>query len=259
MIPLFELEDAGAGSPGSVLLHPTTLKIAEGETTVFLGPSGSGKSTLLKLLAGLISPTQGEVRYRGKDLATMNSRELSAFRLATAFVFQNSALWQNLTLRQNLALPLNWNFPKMEHAEVERRIQFALDQVGYHEALTTRPGEQSIGEQMALGVARAIALDPPIYFLDSPLSELDSATAHKVVSAILNLKKKGRTLLLVTSALDFALQVADNLCLFNFGRVEFVGTTSEAVAQWPDFLDEIKESHRSLLAARGMVASGGRE
>jgi ABC-type multidrug transport system ATPase subunit len=258
MNPLFELTDAGSVVSGSVLLYPTTLKLTEGETTVFLGPSGSGKSTLLKLVAGLISPSQGKVFYRGKDLAAMSSREVSAFRLSTAFVFQNAAMWQNLTLRQNLALPLNWNFPKMESAEVERRIQFALDQVGYHEALTTRPGEQSIGEQMALGFARALALDPAIYFLDSPLSELDGATAHRIISAILNLKKKNRTLLLVTSALDFALKVADNLCLCNLGRVEFLGTTSQAVAQWPDFLDEINESHLGLLAARDMVIQGGR-
>jgi ABC-type transporter Mla maintaining outer membrane lipid asymmetry ATPase subunit MlaF len=257
MNPLIELEDVGVGGPGSVLLHPATVSFAEGETTFLLGPSGSGKSTLLKVAAGLFPPSQGEIRVRGQNLATMNARQLADFRLVSAFVFQNSALWQNMTLQQNLTLPLNWNFPGMSKDDMELRVAEALNAVGYHDSTAVRPADLSVGAQKSLGFARALAMDPAIYFMDSPLSLLDGAAANRLIAVMKELKRKGRTLLVIANNLDLAFQMADNLCLFNNGRVEFMGPLADAVAQWPDFLDEIKDSHRRTLAARGIVIDGG--
>jgi phospholipid/cholesterol/gamma-HCH transport system ATP-binding protein len=231
--PIVELRDVRAVRGGFEALRGVSLALAEGEAAFIMGSAGSGKSVLLKTAAGIRLPSEGEVLYKGRPLDRMSAREEAAFRRASGFVFQDAALWANQSLFDNLALPVRVHEGSWGKAEVERAVRRAAELVGFSEDLRARPSELSSGERRLIGLARALVLDPPLVFMDDPVSELDEEAAERVLGIIAALKGRGRSLAVVSSSSECVSRFADRVVALKGGTILASGSYDEAIA-WAD-------------------------
>ncbi len=179
-------------------LKNVSVTMEKGEFVAIMGPSGSGKSTLLNLLGGLDTPTQGAVYLEGTGLATMNEKDLAAFRRKKlGFVFQRHDLFPALTVRQNIEFPLILH--DVPQRDREERVNALLALVGLEDKGGNLPEELSGGQQQRVGIARALANEPAILLADEPTGNLDSKTSDEIMDFLTDLcKKSGETLVLVT-------------------------------------------------------------
>jgi putative ABC transport system ATP-binding protein len=179
-------------------LRDLDLTVHDGEFLVVAGPSGSGKTTLLQLLGGLDRPTEGEVLFDGRDLATLGDAELTGLRLRTiGFVFQQFNLIPTLTAAQNVEVALA---PRGLDAGGRRAaVERALASVGLEERADHLPSQLSGGEQQRVAIARALANEPRVVLADEPTGNLDSATGEEIVELLRSLSNGGgRTVIVIT-------------------------------------------------------------
>jgi len=196
------------------VFRDVTFEVATGEVFAILGGSGSGKSTLLRQLIGLLPPTAGQARVLGHDVAT----ETDAVRRRIGVLFQSSALFGSMTLLENVMLPLQMltALPTAACATVAR---FKLGLVGLAEAAAQRPAEISGGMAKRAGIARAMALDPPVLFLDEPSAGLDPVTSAGIDRLILELRDTlGTTFVVVTHDLASILAIAGRCLMLDSAR-----------------------------------------
>jgi len=217
-------------SPGSTpLFSDFSLEVPAGVCTVLMGPSGGGKSTLLRLGAGLIPPSAGRVRFRGMDWNEAGDHDLAQLRPTLGFCFQNGALWANKSVYQNLELPYVYHRPKAETAEVRSAVAQVARLTGLTEELAHRPSQLSLGEQKLASLARALVLDPEFLFLDDPTSGLDAQSAERTLNLFSDLKRRGRTLVLVTQDPVVTSRLADRLVVVQGGKILDQGPFDEVV------------------------------
>jgi ABC-type multidrug transport system ATPase subunit len=235
MAAIIELDDISFSAQGRQLVEKVSYPYEEGKTTALVGPSGSGKSTVLKLSAGLLVPSQGEVRFRGKAIARMDRKENLDFRQEAAVVFQDSALWANQSLFQILELPLRIHFPKMTKREREQRIQSVIYEVGYKKDLGIRPALLSMGEQKLLAFARALICRPKLLFLDEWTESLDDTAAQRLIEIIRKQQKVGATIIFVSHDLRIIKSLADDIVMIMSGRI-YLKLTKEQIAADEDLM-----------------------
>lgn len=172
------------------------LEIKAGERVAIIGVSGSGKSTLLGLLAGLDSPTQGEVTLAGERLDKLDEDGRACVRAGqVGFVFQSFQLLPGLTALENVMLPLE--LAGITGAERDARERLA--RVGLSERLSHYPRQLSGGEQQRVAIARAFAMKPAILFADEPTGNLDSTTGARVIDLLFDLNQEQRTTLVLVT------------------------------------------------------------
>jgi putative ABC transport system ATP-binding protein len=178
------------------LLKPISLQVGQGQSLAITGPSGSGKSTLLGLLAGLDTPTTGEIRIAGQSLTQLDEDGRAKIRSDyVGFVFQSFQLLPGLTALENVLLPLEL---RGEGESNVRAIDY-LTQVGLAERLHHYPQQLSGGEQQRVAIARAFVTKPKVLFADEPTGNLDSVTGEKIINLLFDLnQREGTTLILVT-------------------------------------------------------------
>ncbi len=178
------------------ILSSVELTIKSGESIAIVGASGSGKSTLLSLLAGLDTPTQGEINLNGQKLTLMDEDGRAALRnQLVGFVFQSFQLLPGLTALENVMLPLELRSDKNAKAAATA----LLERVGLSERLTHTPMKLSGGEQQRVALARAFVTKPAILFADEPTGNLDSKTGGHIIELLFELnQEKQTTLVLVT-------------------------------------------------------------
>ncbi len=178
------------------ILDNVNIDIKEGESVAIVGTSGAGKSTLMTLLAGLDTPTQGEVDLLGKPLHSLTDEERAAIRSeSVGFVFQSFLLIPSLSALDNVTLPC---LLKGEPEDKARAISL-LESVGLGSRIHHSPSQLSGGEQQRVALARAFMIQPKILFADEPTGNLDQQTASTVVELLFSLNKEhGTTLVLVT-------------------------------------------------------------
>jgi NitT/TauT family transport system ATP-binding protein len=200
------------------VLDNITLAIQPNEIVALLGPSGCGKSTILRILAGLIRPTQGEVLYHGKSLLGLNP--------GAAIVFQSFALYPWLTVTQNIEVVLAAaNVPTPEAKERAERVIRMVGLAGFEEAY---PRELSGGMKQRVGMARALAVDPEILFMDEPFSHVDALTAESLRAEIVDiwssLDKNPSSILMVSHDIKEVAFMADRIIVLgaNPGRVRTI-------------------------------------
>ena len=196
-------------------------------TTLFHGANGSGKSTLLSLLAGLESPTAGEIEILGQHLEQLNEKERSRFRRAhIGFVFQSYNLLPQFSAWENVAMPLQIRgIPLKERKE---RAMEILDLVGLRDHALHKPTELSGGQQQRIGIARAIALQPDLIVCDEPVSALDVSVQSQVLNLLKDLQKQyGLTYLFIGHDLSVINFIADRVCVMFLGHVCEVATKEE--------------------------------
>jgi len=216
---IIELKDVFFSAQGKSLVRGLSFHFEEGKATALIGPSGSGKSTALKLAAGLFAPDQGEVLFRGRNIARMGRQENLMFRRESAVVFQDSALWANQNLFQILELPLRLHFPAMSNEEREKRIKEVVAQVGYKRELGIRPAALSMGEQKLLAFARALICNPQLLYLDEWTESLDQTAAQRLINLVKNLKDRGVSIIMVSHNIPIIRDLADSAVMIQGGEV----------------------------------------
>jgi putative ABC transport system ATP-binding protein len=181
-----------------VALNRITLSIKAGEFLALMGPSGSGKSTLLHIIAGIDRPTNGECLVQGVDVAQLNESELADWRNQNVgFVFQTFNLIPVLTARENVELPLL--LTALGRKQRRKQVETALELVGLSDRSHHLPRQLSGGQEQRVAIARALVTDPALVVADEPTGNLDSQSAHDVLSILQSLSRTmGKTVILVT-------------------------------------------------------------
>jgi putative ABC transport system ATP-binding protein len=169
----------GEGESAVDALRGVTLGVPRGQFTAVMGPSGSGKSTLMHILAGLDLPTSGTVEIDGRDITTMDDKELTLLRRRhIGFVFQFFNLLPMLSAEENVVLPLSIAGVKPD----PEKLEGVLEQVGIADRRTHRPAELSGGQQQRVAIARALVTEPTVLFADEPTGNLDSKTGDEILA-----------------------------------------------------------------------------
>jgi len=204
-----------------VALHDTDLTVPAGEFLTLLGPSGSGKTTLLNLIAGMASPSHGDIVINGRNVT-----DLPAERRGIGMVFQNYALMPHMTVFENIAFPLQ--IRKVSKAEIKRRVAEVLEIIHLPHVANRKPKELSGGQQQRISIARCIIYKPDLILMDEPLGALDKKLREQMQLEIRRIHSElGITMLYVTHDQEEALNMSDRIMLMNAGRVEQLGTPHE--------------------------------
>jgi phospholipid/cholesterol/gamma-HCH transport system ATP-binding protein len=212
--PMLEIDDVSVQFGSQPVLRNISLTIPAGETLVILGESGCGKTVLLKTLIGLVRPTRGEVRFEGQSLSRMTERQLAAIRTRYGFVFQGAALFDSLTIADNIAFPLR-EHTRIGEREIAEIVESLLLEVGLpRSAARKKPVQLSGGMRKRAGLARALALDPPLVLYDEPTTGLDPIMSDVINELILRVRaREGVTSIVVTHDMQTARKVADRIIM----------------------------------------------
>ena len=242
----------GGGDPVEVI-RQLNLTINDGEFLVLVGPSGCGKSTLLRLLAGLDSPTSGEIRIGSRPIS-----DVPPARRNVAMVFQSYALYPHLSVRDNLSfglrrsqarstlqriqdqafrstrtLPRPLRVRSVREERIEARINTVARSLELTELLDRRPKELSGGQKQRVALGRAMARNPEVFLMDEPLSNLDAKLRTSTRQRIVELQRElGTTTVYVTHDQVEAMTMGDRIAVLNQGRLQQLGTPMELYT-WP--------------------------
>ena len=177
-------------------LRGVNLKVEKGDFLAVLGPSGSGKSTLLNLIGALDKPTSGTLLIDGVDVSKLNDNQLADLRRRVGFVFQFFNLIPRFAAIDNVELSMS--IANVSRSERKKRAEEVLETVGLKDRMKHKPAELSGGQQQRVAIARALANNPSFLLLDEPTGNIDSKTAHEVMTIIKSLNEKGVTIVMVT-------------------------------------------------------------
>lgn len=211
--PILLCEDLVVGHAGQAVMSDVNIRLPAGKIIAIVGPSGCGKSTLMRVMGGLDEPMAGRSELLGTDLVHATATERESVLRRSGFLFQGAALFSSLTLRENVELPLREFLPIPAH-EIAQLAEYKLALVGLADAMDKLPSEISGGMAKRAGIARALALDPAVMFLDEPSAGLDPVTSGKLDELILKIKESfGTTIILVSHEVPSILRVAD-FCVY---------------------------------------------
>ncbi len=218
-----------------VVVRDLDFRVARGEVYVVMGPSGCGKTTLLRHLLGLQEPVAGEVRYGDQDFTRAAPADRERILRRAGVLFQGSALWTSMTLAENVALPLE-QFTALDAPTIRAIVRLKLSLVGLSGFEDYYPWELSGGMQKRAGLARAMALDPEILFIDEPSASLDPPTARRLDALVLRLRDAlGTTAVVVTHDVATILGIGTRALVLDGGEQRAIaeGPPSELRAHGP--------------------------
>ena len=205
------------------VLDDISFEIPAGRAFCLLGRSGTGKSVTLRHIVGLVQPDSGKVFVEEQDIATLAGRELAGVRKHMGFLFQNAALFDSMSVGDNVAFPMR-RHTNMSGDEVRERATKKLADVGLENDYDKMPADLSGGMKKRAGLARAMALDPPILLVDEPSAGLDPITAAEIDGLLVKTKQGGTTLVVVTHHIPSARVIGDGFALLQDGRMLASGT-----------------------------------
>ncbi|MEA2782705.1 MAG: glycine betaine/proline transport system ATP-binding protein [Rhodospirillaceae bacterium] len=238
-------------------IRDVSIEVRAGEIFVIMGLSGSGKSTLVRCLSRLVEPTAGEVLFQGIDLLRATERELIEIRRhKMGMVFQHFALLPHLTVLDNVAFPLA--VQSVPRAERERRAREMIDLVGLGGRERHFPRQLSGGQQQRVGIARSLAVQPELWFLDEPFSALDPLIRREMQDEFLRLQNVLRkTIVFITHDFDEAIRLADRIAIMKDGAIVQIGTPEEVVVSPADgYVAEFtREVDRAKVISAGALMS----
>ena len=209
------------------VLFDIQFEIPSRHITVIMGVSGCGKTTLLRHLVGLKRTYPGQIRVEGKDLGEFNEAEMSAYRRRIGVLFQSGALFNSMTVLENIAVPLKVH-TRLSDETIRIMALIKLNLLGLADFGDYMPSQLSGGMRKRAGLARALAMDPEILFVDEPSSGLDPITAAGLDRLILELRDTlGMTIVVVTHELESAFRIADRMVVMDQGRLLAAGSPGE--------------------------------
>ena len=231
------------------------IEVMTGEILVIMGLSGSGKSTLLRCMSKLIEPTCGQVFFEGKDLIKASQKELIEIRRhKMGMVFQHFALLPHRTVLQNVAFPLE--VQGIDRDKRESRAEDVIKLVGLEGREKYYPRELSGGQQQRVGLARSLAVEPDVWFLDEPFSALDPLIRKEMQNEFLRLQSMlQKTIVFITHDFDEAIRLADRIVIMNEGNIVQVGNAEELITNPAnDYVAEFtKDIPRAKLLSVGSI------
>ncbi|MGM0556641.1 MAG: ATP-binding cassette domain-containing protein [Myxococcota bacterium] len=242
---MIELDSVTKRFEDETAVDAVSLRVEDGSTTILIGPSGCGKSTTLKLINGLLSPTDGQVRVGGEVVAASNARRM---RLEMGYVIQDGGLFPHLTARGNatlMARHLGWN-----DARVDERLKELVALTEFpHAGLDRYPKELSGGQQQRVSLIRALMLDPPILLLDEPLGALDPIIRAQLQDDLAEIfASLDKTVVMVTHDMGEAVFFGDDIVLMRDGAIVQAGAARDLVESPSEpFVEDFIRAQRSPL------------
>ena len=260
MISLRSVTKRFAGATSDAV-HDLSLDVFEGEVVVLVGPSGCGKTTTMRMINRLIEPTSGQVVVEGTDVMKRDPVEL---RRGIGYVIQTVGLMPHRTVAQNIAtVPdlLGWEQPRTRERVDELAALLELDP----ELLARYPSELSGGQRQRAGVARALAVDPPVMLMDEPFAAVDPVVRSRLQDQFLEIQRRLRkTIVFVTHDIDEAIKMADRIAILNVGGIVEQYAPPEEILRVPastfvaDFVGEERGLKRlGLIAIRDVEVEPG--
>jgi glycine betaine/proline transport system ATP-binding protein len=263
------IDKAGTGVAGTEELsrnglvgavRAVDLEVRTGEIFVIMGLSGSGKSTLVRCLSRLVEPTAGEILFNGENLLEANdARMIELRRHRMGMVFQHFALLPHLTVLANVAFPLE--VQGIDKAAREARARKMIELVGLSDKERFFPRELSGGQQQRVGIARSLAGEPELWFLDEPFSALDPLIRREMQDEFIRLQSVlQKTIVLITHDFDEAIRLADRIAIMKDGAIVQAGTPEDivlnpATAYVAEFTRNVSKS-KVIRAASAMRPTG---
>ncbi|MCP4046846.1 MAG: betaine/proline/choline family ABC transporter ATP-binding protein [Gammaproteobacteria bacterium] len=210
-------------------VREASLDIYDGEIFVIMGLSGSGKSTLVRCMSRLIESSSGKILFNGEDLLQKSAAEMIKIRRhKMGMVFQHFALLPHLTVLENIAFPLD--VQGISRGEREERVRPVIELVGLGGRENYFPRELSGGQQQRVGIARSLAIEPELWFLDEPFSALDPLIRREMQDEFLRLQSVlKKTIIFITHDFDEAIRLADRIAIMKDGRIIQVATPEKLV------------------------------
>ena len=225
-----------------------TLAVASGEIFVIMGLSGSGKSTLVRCMSRLVEPSAGEILFNGQNLLAASDAEMIEIRRhKMGMVFQHFALLPHLSVLDNVAFPLAIQGAARAVREARAREMVAL--VGLAGREEAFPRELSGGQQQRVGIARSLAVEPELWFLDEPFSALDPLIRREMQDEFIRLQSVlKKTIVFITHDFDEAIRLADRIAIMKDGAIVQMGTPEEIVLR--PATDYVREFTRAVPKAK---------
>jgi osmoprotectant transport system ATP-binding protein len=226
-----------------------TLEVTDGETCVLLGPSGCGKTTTLRMINRLVLPSAGKIFIAGRDTDGVDPVEL---RRGIGYVIQQIGLFPNMTVAENIGVVprlLGWSTARSRRRAEELLALLALEPAQF---LDRYPNELSGGQAQRIGVARALAVDPPVLLMDEPFAALDPINREVIQDEFLRMQQTLRkTILFVSHDIDEAVKMADRIAIFRAGKLAQFGPPDELLARpADDFVASFVGRDRTLKRLR---------
>jgi osmoprotectant transport system ATP-binding protein len=222
-----------------------SFSVDQGQICVFLGPSGCGKTTLLRMVNQLISITSGTISINGKSTQTLNPIEL---RRSIGYVIQQLGLFPNMTIEENICV-----VPKMlgwDRVKMKRRYNELMELMGLNpeEYCKRYPWQLSGGQQQRIGVARALAADPPVMLMDEPFGALDPIIRDRIQNEFLRIQQNvKKTILFVSHDIDEAIKLGDTIAIFRAGKLMQYGSPDDILSHPKDaFVTDFVGGDRTL-------------
>lgn len=208
------------------VIKDVSISIKEGEIYGIIGHSGAGKSTLLRCINGLESYDGGSVKVMGKEVSSLEGKNLREFRRELGMIFQNFNLMQRKNVFDNVALPLEvWGYNK---TEIKDKVLRLLDLVGLKDKKLSKPSELSGGQKQRVAIARALALDPKILLCDEATSALDPKITKDILELLSKINKElGITIVMVTHQMEVIKEVCERVALLDGGVVKAEGKAED--------------------------------
>jgi phospholipid/cholesterol/gamma-HCH transport system ATP-binding protein len=208
------------------VLDEVSFDIPAGTAFCLLGRSGTGKSVTLRHIVGLVQPDSGKVFVEDRDITALSGRELGEVRKHMGFLFQNAALFDSMSVGDNVAFPMR-RHTRLSGEDIRERATQKLASVGLEGDYDKMPGDLSGGMKKRAGLARAMALDPSILLVDEPSAGLDPITAKEIDELLVETKRGGTTLVVVTHNIPSARVLGDDFAVLHEGHMLVHGTIEE--------------------------------
>lgn len=223
---MIEIKNVYKNYGSTEVLKDISISIEEGEIYGIIGQSGAGKSTLLRCINGLEGYDKGTINVMGKEVSSLNEKELRKFRKDLGMIFQNFNLLQRKNVYDNIALPLEtWGYKK---DYIKEKVTELLELVGLSDKAKSKPSELSGGQKQRVAIARALALDPKILLCDEATSALDPKITKDILALLSKINKElGITIVIVTHQMEVIKEVCEKVALIDEGKIEVEGKSED--------------------------------
>lgn len=219
------------------VLKNINLQVHKGENVVVLGRSGQGKSVTIKCIVGLLVQDSGTLEVLGKEISELNEYELREIREKVGFLFQGAALYDSMTVRENMEFPLRRVLKLTDQADIDKRVQEMLQNVGLADAIDKMPSDLSGGMKKRIGLARTLILKPGIMLYDEPTTGLDPITSREISDLMLEMQKKyDVSSIIITHDMLCAKTTSNRIVIMDNGEFVAEGSYEELEHSKDDFV-----------------------